>query len=279
MYFRRFFLNAPPGSWRTIKTEWEPAKSSTQGKVELVATFPDLKLDCPSEKCGGASWFSPKREYSDNQLRKESFVSRNRFVEFVCKSCGQSRKMYAALFNFKNSDVLEAYKFGEFPHYGPPLPAKVLRLFQTDLELFKKAWNAEKLGFGIAAFAYYRRIVENHKKELFDSIIEVAEQEHFSKESLDALSEARDHIQFSQSMDAIKDAVPDSLKMAGHNPLVLLHDAFSKGVHDLSDEECLQRAKSVRTILIALAERFALIRREQQELKEALSTLFKSEKE
>jgi hypothetical protein len=78
-------------------------------------------------------------------------------------------------------------------------------------------------------------------------------------------------------MDAIKDAVPESLKMAGHNPLLLLHDAFSEGVHNLSDDECLERAKGVRTILIAMAERFALIRKERQELKDALSTLFKAE--
>jgi hypothetical protein len=155
------------------------------------------------------------------------------------------------------------------------MPAKVLRLFQGDVELFKKAWNAEKLGFGIAAFTYYRRIVENHKNELFDRIIEVGEQEQLPKEKLGALRKARENIQFTQSMDAIEDAIPESLKMAGHNPLLLLHDAFSDGVHNLSDQECLNRAKGVRTILIAMAERFALIRKEQQELKDAVSTLFR----
>ena len=65
--------------------------------------------------------------------------------------------------------------------------------------------------------------------------------------------------------------------MFGHNPLLLLHDASSKGVHELSDEQCLNRAQSVRTILIALPERFALIRAESDELKQAISTLFKEE--
>jgi hypothetical protein len=67
--------------------------------------------------------------------------------------------------------------------------------------------------------------------------------------------------------------------MFTHNPLLLLHDAFSKGVHELSDEQCLQRAHAVRTILIALADRFTLIRAENEELKQAISSLFKEETE
>jgi hypothetical protein len=50
-------------------------------------------------------------------------------------------------------------------------------------------------------------------------------------------------------------------------------------VHDLSDEQCLKRAQTVRTILIALADRFALIRAENNELKQAISSLFKEESE
>jgi hypothetical protein len=152
-----------------------------------------------------------------------------------------------------------------------------LRLFQSDAELFKKARSAESLGFGIAAFAYYRRIVENYKNELFDIIIEIAEEEHLASDKLRALREARENIQFSRSMEAIKNAIPDSLKMSRQNPLLLLHDAFSKGVHELSDEECLKRSQHARTILIALAERFALIRAQQEDLKQALSAHFKPE--
>jgi hypothetical protein len=65
----------------------------------------------------------------------------------------------------------------------------------------------------------------------------------------------------------------------GYAPLLLLHDAFSKGVHELSDEQCLKRAHAILTILIGLAERFARIRAENDELKQALSSIFKDEPE
>jgi hypothetical protein len=196
----------------------------------------------------------------DVLIELESGGSENDFLECRCKSCEKSWKIYAVWFKLPVQGKFLAYKFGERPDYGPPLPAKVLRLVQSDAELFKKGWKAEKLNFGIAAFTYYRRIVENHKNGLFDKIIEIATEEHLPADKIEALSYARDHTQFSQSMDAIRDAIPESLKMMGHNPLLLLHDAFSKGVHELSDEQCLERAQSVRTILTALAERFALIR-------------------
>jgi hypothetical protein len=141
------------------------------------------------------------------------------FFEYRCKSCEKTRKVYAVRFKLPMEGKLSAYKFGEHPDYGPVLPAKVLRLVQSDVELFKKGWKAEKLNFGIAAFSYYRRIVENHKNELFDKIIEIAKGEPLPAEKIDALRYARDHTQFSQSMDAIKDGVPESLKMGERPPL------------------------------------------------------------
>lgn len=213
--------------------------------------------------------------YQENLLRLTIDEAENRFVRYICKSCESTRKIFAVWLRLPAEGKLLAYKFGEYPDYGPPLPARVLRLVQSDADLFKKGWKAEKMGFGICAFTYYRRIVENHKNELFDKFIEVAEEEHLATDKIDALRHARDHTQFSQSMEAI----PESLKMLDHNPLLLLHDAFSKGVHELSDEQCLQRAYAVRTILIGLAERFARIRAENDQLRQALSSLFKEESE
>jgi len=193
-------------------------------------------------------------------LRLTIDEAENRFVRYICKSCENTRKIFAVWLRLPAEGKLLAYKFGEYPDYGPPLPAKVLRLVQSDADLFKKGRKAEQLGFGICAFTYYRRIVENHRNELFDKIIEIAEDEHLAADKIAALRYAREHTQFSQSMEAIKEAIPESLKMLEHNPLLLLHDAFSKGVHELSDEQCLKRAHAVRTILIGLAERFARIR-------------------
>jgi hypothetical protein len=289
-----FFLQTPPGSLRTISSESSrlipfDSRGSGSGRSgvppsppsKFAVPLPDLKLHCSSTKCGGLFWFKPTGgSTSLNLIELMVGETSKRFVDYVCKSCEKTQKTYAVWFRLKSAGgQLLAYKFGEDPDYAPPLPARVLRLVQSDADLFKKGWKAEKLGFGICAFTYYRRIVENHKNELFDKIIEIAEDEQLVADKIAALRHARDHTQFSQSMDAIKEAIPESLKMLGHNPLSLLHDAFSKGVHELSDEQCLKRAHAVRTILIGLAERFARIRAENDELKQALSSIFKDEPE
>ena len=248
------------------------------------APLPDLKIDCLSEKCGGLYWFAPVEKYrSEASIQLAIGETEKDFVEYRCKSCEESREIYAVRFTLPglpDQSKLLAYKFGECPDYGPPLPAKVLRLVQSDAELFKKGWRAEKLNFGIAAFSYYRRIVENHKSELFDKIVEIAEQDsNFPGDKIKRLRAAKDNPQFSQAVETINDAIPDSLKIHGQNPLSLLYPALSKGIHELSDEECLKKAHAIRTVLIALAERIAVIRAEDSELKQAVAYLSKSKSE
>jgi hypothetical protein len=288
------FLTVPPGGLRRIKTEsltWKalnPQTSRGSGAFAMPPNepqrystpLPELKLDCSSERCGGISWFEPYVKYRNPAVLELPLGdSRNDFIEYRCKICEQTRKTYSVWFSLPVQERLLAYKFGEYPDYGPELPAKVLRLFQSDVELFKKGRKAELLNFGIAAFTYYRRIVENHKSELFDRIIKIAEEDPaFEPAKTEAWRAARNFTQFSKSVDAIKDAIPESLKMWGHNLLALLHKAFSEGVHDLSDEECLARAHTVRSVLIALAERMALIRAENAELKGAISVLIRPRK-
>ena len=70
-----------------------------------------------------------------------------------------------------------------------------------------------------------------------------------------------------------KDAIPENLLIDGHNPMRLLHHALSRGVHELSDEECLALASSVRIVLGRLSEQLSDILKDEAEVKEAISTL------
>ncbi len=200
-----FFLQTPPGSLRAIKTE-SLSWNLMEGQRSRYATaLPELKLHCSSDKCEGYFWFRPSNaSYQENLLRLTIDEAENRFVRYICKSCESTRKIFAVWLRLPAEGKLLAYKFGEYPDYGPSLPARVLRLVQPDADLFKKGWKAEKMGFGICAFTYYRRIVENHKNELFDKFIEVAEEEHLATDKIDALRHARDHTQFSQSTEQLR---------------------------------------------------------------------------
>ena len=80
---------------------------------------------------------------------------------------------------------------------------------------------------------------------------------------------------FDRAIDKMKMAIPDSLKIKGHNPLTLLHGALSKDIHRKSDAECLELACHVRLILTELAERISTALQENKELDDAVSELLK----
>ncbi len=167
----------------------------------------------------------------------------------------------------------ECYKFGELPLYGPPTPSKLIKLIGPDREIFLKGRRCENQGLGIGAFVYYRRVVENQKNRILDEIIKVSEKISASEESIAALKEAKKEIQFSKALASVKDAIPQALLINGHNPLTLLHSALSEGLHNQTDEHCLDIASSVRVILGELSDRLGQALKDEAELNHALSKL------
>ncbi|MCW8336471.1 hypothetical protein [Vibrio paucivorans] len=59
----------------------------------------------------------------------------------------------------------------------------------------------------------------------------------------------------------------------GHNPLKLLYSALSEGLHVDSDEECLQYAQAIKTVLFELIERIDSSLKEDQALMGAVKLL------
>jgi hypothetical protein len=120
---------------------------------------------------------------------------------------------------------------------------------------------------------YYRRVVESHKDQILDEIIRVSKRLDARKETIDVLEAAKKEVQFSKAMESVKDALPQALLINGRNPLTLLHSALSKGLHELTDERCLELAHDVRVILAELAERLGQALKDEAELNSAVSRL------
>lgn len=132
---------------------------------------------------------------------------------------------------------------------------------------------------GIGAFTYYRRVVEHQKNRLIDEIIKVVRKVEPSPDAIvDDLTKAKTTFQFSQAMSDVKLAVPQVLLINGHNPLTLLHSALSAGIHDKSDDECVEIAKNIRLVLAGLAERLGQALSEHKELNNAVATLLNATK-
>jgi hypothetical protein len=168
-----------------------------------------------------------------------------------------------------------AIKLGEWPPFGPHTPARVLRLIQPDKDTYLKARQAENQGLGIGAFSYYRRVVENQKDRLIDKIIQVANKLKADQSTLDKLTAAKQETRFGAAVELLKDALPQTLLVNGHNPLTLLHAALSQGLHAQTDQECLDLAATIRVVLTDLAERLSLALKDHAEIQGAISRLMK----
>jgi hypothetical protein len=132
---------------------------------------------------------------------------------------------------------------------------------------------------GIAAFAYYRRVIEDQKGRIFDEIIKVCGRLSAGEEIITELTNAKNETQFNKAVDTVKLAIPQALFINGHNPLTLLHSALSEGLHAQTDEECLEIATSIRVIMAELAERMGQALKDEAELSAAVKRLLAKKSE
>ena len=271
---KAFFESVPPGVATSIPN-CVLRQTSGHGLPHTAYNLmlPALELYCQTASCDG-----PRLFQADNAIWLDKEKRSHFFVTYRCRNCKSFVKTYAFWAELKDDGKsAEIRKYGEEPAFGPPTPARVTTLLAEEKEYFFKGRQAENQGMGIAAFAYYRRVVENKKDKIIDEIIRVAQKVGAKSEAIEDLRDAKKHPQFSRAVDAIRHGIPPSLLVGGiHNPLNLLHSALSEGLHAETDEQCLALATSIRTVLIALVERLALALKDEIELNAAISRLLKS---
>jgi len=262
-----FLEGFAPGSQATVRDVIEP--SAKPGRWPNWAG-PDIQLHCDSDTCGGKRIFEAMGGAGNPS---DTTDWQRVFMVYRCRNCQQRQKTFALLVKRAGDATGVVYKIGEVPPFGPPVPARVITLIGPNRELFLRGRRAENLGLGIGAFAYYRRVVENNWQHLIGEIIQVAERISARKAIIETLKKAQSETQFSKAVDDVRDVLPDVLLIRGQNPLTLLHKALSEGLHEQSENRCLELANSIRVILTELAERVGEALKDEAEVRDALSQL------
>jgi hypothetical protein len=271
--FKQFLESVHPSVEKQVSGLWttDNVPSLAIGsKLSAYLVRPDLRLHC--QRCDGERTF---RDESESQPSLSAKSPNTRFINYLCGDCREEAKSFSLSITVSESrGEGMAYKHGEKPPFGVPVPNNVLDLFGDDKDSLLKGRRCENQGLGVGAFAYYRRVVENHKNEIFDAIIDVCKRVGASKELVEQLGSAKTEIQFANAMAKIKTLLPQGLLITGHhNPLTALHSALSVGLHNESDAKCLEAAQDVRLVLTELVERMAILRRENKELQRAVQRL------
>lgn len=277
--FKKFLIfleSTPPNQLIHISDIAEVSQAQNFRYSHKMLT-PEIQLHCNNDQCNGTRFFrcvSGKNEY----LKADDFAFF--YVTYRCSNCQSVEKTFslAAKVDEAGAPNGQCYKFGELPTYGPPVSPKLVKLIGPDRDEFLKGRRCENQGLGVGAFIYYRRVVENQKDRILGEIIKVSKKIGAPEEKVTQLNNAVSETQFTKALEIAKDAMPESLLINGHSPILLLHSALSEGVHALNDEQCLEMAGSVRVVLGELSERLSQALKDEAEIKKALSTLMKKNK-
>lgn len=267
--FATFLADYPTGTWQKVTDCYNDRHRSSYDR--LLKCTPPLRLYC--SKCNGVRNFDGKwKHYHYFEKGKTA----EDFLVYTCRDCDEYEKHYCLLsWLIDEEGGGEVIKIGEYPELNIKLPTSLPKLLGEDYPYFIKGLKCEKQGLGIAAYSYYRRVVENQKDRLFGEILKVAEKLGAKKQIIQTVQSAIDEVQFSKAVDIIKEALPESLLIDGHNPFKLLHKALSVGIHNQPDEKCLKLAHDIRIVLTDLSERLKMALSEKKGLRSAVSSLLK----
>ncbi|WP_447594730.1 hypothetical protein [Stenotrophomonas rhizophila] len=266
-----FLESIPPGSATSVSALTKPYRYSNGNIGGYTFCVPDIQLHCSHDSCNGMRFFRFSGR-SSGEIPEDTWHFF--YATYKCSNCQETEKTFSlAARRDKDVESGQCYKFGELPGYGPPTSARLTKLIGPDRDLFLKGRRCENQGLGIGAFVYYRRVVEGQKDRIIDEILKVSRKLGSPAASLAKLEAAKAESRFSQALGSVKDAVPQALLINGHNPLQLLHSALSDGLHDRTDEHCLEVASSVRVVLGELAERLSQALKDEAELTRALAKL------
>jgi hypothetical protein len=166
------FLETVPPEQTTDVSDVRERKYRQNGTAYYEIATPELFLHCSSEVCNGLRYF---RFAGGDTAAGMGWDVRQVFLSYLCSNCKSAEKTFALriILPRDSSGPGNCFKFGEVPAFGPPTSNRLLRLFGKDSGIFLKGRQCENHDLGIGAFGYYRRVVENHKDQIFDAIIKV----------------------------------------------------------------------------------------------------------
>jgi hypothetical protein len=203
----------------------------------LPGTCAGLLYNC--RNCGAAFhvWFWWEHTYSEGA---RAAIAGARMVDGILTAAGgvPLRERVEGTFHFK--------KVGQFP---PPLvkvPRDLADALGDHAELYRRALICRNQGYGIGAFAYFRRVVEETMDEMLTLLGASLKEDGADAAVVARVETAKGARAFERKAEIAADALPESFRRGGFNPFGALHTLYSDGVHAQTDAECVEIVDQMR---------------------------------
>jgi hypothetical protein len=212
-------------------------------------SFKSVPIHMKCLNCKSDQTFNMTNEFHEyREFMNYPSNGQNIRLEYLCEACKGFERVFYIFIDFNLEFI---YKVGQYPEWEIKIDNTIEKALGKHVTFFRKGLVCESQSYGIAAFAYYRRITEEIIDELLDSISDLIEPENKEK-YLEALKLTKQTRVTQEKIDLVKDLLPAILKPNGMNPLGVLHSELSDGLHGQSDESCLEKAEHIKSILVYL---------------------------
>lgn len=230
-------------------------------RLELTFKTPLKELTWPaaiSRRCGSAKC----RDRAETTWTFESNAPMGvgRHLVYECAHCGHAKLEVWAVVQLKDpvreqaplgGTALAGFssgtvtKVGQQPPWSIAVPPAVRKALGDDVILYERALLCMSQSYGVGAVAYLRRLVENATEALLNLVEQAAVGEE-NESVLKGVADARNSRVAEEKLRLIAGLVPPSLRPGNVNPFARLHDDYSRGLHRLSDEECMGIASDMK---------------------------------
>ncbi|MDE2078993.1 MAG: hypothetical protein KGI73_01255 [Patescibacteria group bacterium] len=251
------------------KFTFEPRQHWQRFEIEQLPT-PTINLNC--KQCESTQTYN----VNENTKYTQPFgVADDKIfrLQYVCTGCHSNIREF--ILRFQEGSVfdegkrehiyhLQMEKVGQYPAWSIEMDEELENLLGEHANFYKSGLICESQGYGIGAFAYYRRIVEEVIDELLTSIEDLLTDPEEKSEYAAALQKVKQTTVTQEKIELVKDLLPDSLRPDGINPLAALHSALSEGLHAEDEKTCLEYAGAVRDALVFLVNRLVRTKSENK---------------
>lgn len=259
--------------YRKFKTNQSWYRQYHSGVKADKLEKPAIKMFCAV--CGSDQTFNMFNEYYEEYVN-EIVNGRIRDLRYRCASCHKSQRIFLVVFHTKKKDkdqdslVLE--KVGQYPAWSIEMDKELEEMLGEHAEYYRRGLICESQSYGIGAYAYFRRITEDIIDELLESIFDLVE-EGEKEQYKEKLEEVKKEKIAEKKINIVKDLLPKSLQIDGMNPLKELYGVLSQGIHDKTDEECMEKAEAIRGILVFLVNQVIRTKKDKKSFTEGLKKI------
>jgi hypothetical protein len=220
--------------------------------------WPKVSINMHCSVCRSAQTFNMSNQYYNEYMAVYgygNYPAENTTVllRYRCNHCTDFERVFVLRIGEDRTSIV---KIGQHPAWDIHGNSDVEKLLGAHASHYKRGLICESQGYGIGAFAYYRRIVE----EIIDSLLEQVGGLLSGEEKIkyaEALAKTKTTRITSEKIELVKDLLPAILRPDNMNPLSTLHEVLSEGLHADADERCLELASAIRQVLTFLTAQIA----------------------